>query len=206
MKNAINSDHSLLELIQEFRCEAKTLIKQEFELAKTEMSEKMSRLKLNLAWLAVGGFVALGFQGLGLGIGMASFLGLAVAGFIAGLIGYGFVAKALAAISAESIVPEKTLQTLRELHGNNVPTGHSIRESVPEPTRSSAEVQSNVHATKSMLEETVEEIRERVAPRHITESLVAQIKEHPVRSGLIGLGTGLAGFLIVKARNGAAKH
>src|SRR4051794_30674266 len=62
MRNAATSGTSLFGLIGDFRDEVKTLIREEIELARTEMSEKLSRFGRNAASLAAGAIAA--FAGL----------------------------------------------------------------------------------------------------------------------------------------------
>src|SRR4051795_3426706 len=54
----IKEDRSIVQLLRELTIETRTLLKQEVDLAKTEMTEKASRVGANLGALAVGGAVA----------------------------------------------------------------------------------------------------------------------------------------------------
>jgi hypothetical protein len=117
-------------LLRDLRDETTTLLRQEVELAKTEMSEKVSHLTSNVLQLAIGGFVAyagailllFGLADLvstilirtGVDADMAVWLGRALMGALVVLIGWVMLAKAKKAISAESLVPEKTLSSLKE--------------------------------------------------------------------------------------------
>ena len=62
MRNSTTSETSLFGLVGQFGEEIKTLIRQEVELAKVELSEKMTRLARNAILLAIGGVAA--FAGL----------------------------------------------------------------------------------------------------------------------------------------------
>jgi len=210
------SKTSLFGLFGELRDEIKTLIKQEVELAKTEMSEKVSRLGRSAVGLAIGGFtayggvllllasigslLAFGFESMGLQRTLAECLGFGIIAITAGLIGYAFIAKALRALSGESLAPEKTLHTLRELKGDEVESTMEEIEPAPEPKRSSEEVQASVETTQYEMTETMEEISHRLTPRYMGQTIARQIKAHPVRSSLIGAGTGLAGFFAIRSR------
>lgn len=229
MRTAVDAKLSIFELVHELRDEIKTFIKQEFELAKTEMSEKASRLTRNAVWLAVGALVAyagiivlfiglgfllaLAFQSLGLRTELAYFLGQAIVGILVAVVGYLFIAKALKAFSQETLAPERTLHTLQDLEGTSVPTqpdatyaaAASVPEPKPEPERTSAEIEANVLATRAMLEDTAEEIRERLTPRELGKSFATQVKVHPLRAGLIGAGTGLALSLLFRWRRRHAR-
>src|SRR5258706_8977010 len=149
MRNISYSGTSLFGLFADLKDETRTLIKEEVKLAKTEIGEKISRMGRNSVSLAVGGFVAyaglivflaglgalLGyaFQMLGLAGPLAMFLGFAIIGLIAGGIGYAFIAEAIKRFSRESVAPEKTLETLRELKPANPEPAPRVAETAPEP-------------------------------------------------------------------------
>ena len=122
-------ERSIGQLLKELTQESSTLLKQEVSLAKTEMSEKASRIGANLGEVAVGGAVALlGAIALLLAAvyGLTSILNnfmsqdvavwlapLAVGGILAA-VGYSLIQKALATLKQESITPRKTTQSLQE--------------------------------------------------------------------------------------------
>src|SRR5262249_39568544 len=106
-----------------------TLLKQEMDLAKTEMSEKASRTGARLGELAVGGAVAfLGAIALLLAAvygltslldkfmspGVATWLAPLVVGVVLAAVGYSLVNKALATLKQEGIAPQRTTQSLQE--------------------------------------------------------------------------------------------
>jgi len=122
-------DRTIGQLIKELTHESSTLLKQEVDLAKTEMTEKASRVGANLGEVAVGGAVAfLGAIALLLAVvyGLTSllnkFMSLGVAAWLAPLIvgvmlaavGYSLVKKALATLKQEGIAPQRTTQSLQE--------------------------------------------------------------------------------------------
>jgi nucleoside permease NupC len=124
------SPNSIGSLLKDLRDETTHLLRQEVALAKTELSEKASHFVSNGIQIAIGGFVAyagaivllFGLADLvstilvrvGLDPDVAKWLSRAVLGIVVALIGYGMVMKAKKAMSAESLVPEKTLQTLKD--------------------------------------------------------------------------------------------
>ena len=124
---------SLINLFKNLTADFKTFIHQEIDLAKTEISEKISMLGKNVASLAVGGFVAyagfivlliglgwlLGyaFQKAGLEPALATFLGLAIIGLVIAGVGGAFIAKALSALKKEPLSPKRTIHTLQEFKG-----------------------------------------------------------------------------------------
>jgi xanthine/uracil permease len=122
-------DRSLGQLLKELTHETSTLLKQEVDLAKTEMSEKASRVGANLGSLAVGGGVALlgalallAFAIYGLQALLRQFMDPDVAVWLAPLIigvvlaavGYSLIKKALETLKRESITPQRTTQSLQE--------------------------------------------------------------------------------------------
>jgi xanthine/uracil permease len=122
-------DRSIGQLLKELTQESSTLLKQEVSLAKTEMSEKASRVGANLGEVAVGGAVAfLGAIALLLAVvygltsllnkfmslGVAAWLAPLIVGVILAAIGYSLIKKALATLKQESIAPQRTTQSLQE--------------------------------------------------------------------------------------------
>ena len=115
-------DRSLGELFAELAADMGTLVRKEVELARTEMTQKASRVGKDVGFLAVGGAVA--YAGL-LAIVAAIIIGLATLGLqwwlaalIVGLvvagIGYFLVQKGLDALKREDIAPRQTIETLQE--------------------------------------------------------------------------------------------
>lgn len=107
------------------------MLRQEVALAKTEMSEKINRMSHHLIQVAVGGLVA--YAGLivllfGLGdlVGatmvnagvdpdVAAWLAPALLGLAVAVTGYVMFASARKSLSADTLVPEQTLQSLQSL-------------------------------------------------------------------------------------------
>jgi hypothetical protein len=122
-------ERSLGQLLKELSTETSTLLRQEVDLAKTEMSEKVSRVGTNLGALTVGGAVTfLGALALlytvisGLTSLLDQFMSLQVAiwlaplivGIVLAAIGYGMVKKAVDTLKRESVTPQRTAQSLQE--------------------------------------------------------------------------------------------
>ncbi len=115
-------DRSLGDLFAELAHETSTLVRQEVELARVELSQKVSRVGKDAASLAVGG--ALAYAGL-LAIVAAAILGLGEAGLpwwlsallvgvVIGGIGYLLVDRARSAIKEADLAPRRTAETLKE--------------------------------------------------------------------------------------------
>lgn len=129
MPPAVQEERSIGQLLKELRDETTTLLRQEVDLAKTEMSEKASRFGTNVGALAMGGAVLfLGALALlaavvyGLtslldqfmSVGVAIWLAPLLVGLVLAGIGYSLTRKALDTLKQESLAPKKTAQSLQE--------------------------------------------------------------------------------------------
>jgi len=125
----LRDDRSLGQILRDLRDETSQLLRQEVDLAKTEMSEKMSRLGTNLGSVATGGAVLFAgalvlLAALTLGLialfsqfmdrDVAMWLAPLLVGGILAFVGYGMVKKALQALKQEGIAPQRTTQSLKE--------------------------------------------------------------------------------------------
>lgn len=129
MATEIRDDRSLGQLLRSLTQEISTLMRQEVELVKTEVSEKASRAGANIGALAVGGAVA--FAG-ALALLFAVVNGLTtllvrvvspevavwlaplLVGVVLAFLGSSMIKKALAALREEGITPKRTTQSLQE--------------------------------------------------------------------------------------------
>jgi len=118
------------ELLKDLREESTLLLREEIALAKKEINEKISSTARNLTYVAGGALVAyvaitllllaissviaqtLAAQGLG--VGWAIFLGLLIVALIIGAVSAAMIMKGLQTLKKQSLVPEKTVQTLKE--------------------------------------------------------------------------------------------
>jgi hypothetical protein len=129
VNNERKDDRSIGQLLKELTQESSTLLKQEVDLAKTEMSEKASRVGANLGEVAVGGAVALlgsialllaAVYGLTsildkiMSHGISVWLAPLIVGVVLAAVGYSMIKKALATLKQESITPQRTTQSLQE--------------------------------------------------------------------------------------------
>ncbi len=115
-------ERSLGELFAELAHETSTLVRQEVELAKTELSQNATRIGKDLAFLAVGGAVAYaGFLALlaalaiGLGqLGVPWWLAALIVGLVVVGVGYFLVQRGLNALKQEDLAPRQTIESLKE--------------------------------------------------------------------------------------------
>jgi Flp pilus assembly protein TadB len=114
-------DRSIGELFTELTQETSTLVRQEIQLAKAEMSQKASRVGKDIGFLAAGGAVAYaGF--LAILAGIIALLGLVIpvwvsallVGIVVAVIGYFLVRKGLDALKQEDPAPQETMESLKE--------------------------------------------------------------------------------------------
>jgi xanthine/uracil permease len=112
---------SLGELFADLSRETTTLVRQEINLATTEMTHKATRVGKDVGFLAVGGAVIYaGFLAImaALIIVLAHWIPWWLSAFIVGAViagvGYGLVQRGLAALKHEELAPRETLQTVKE--------------------------------------------------------------------------------------------
>ena len=214
MENLEVRQTSLFDVIRDLRDDIKSLITDEIQLAKTELSQKFSRFSKNGVWLLAGGILAytgallllagigallaFAFASAGLSTSLAWFLGLLVVGLIVAAVGGAFVMKALKTFSHESITPEKTVESLNEIRGTT-PAVETLPPPEP-PKRSTDEIQSHITATRNNMGQRIDELSERLTPRFMGKRMVQQVTRHPIRSSIIGAGTGLVSYFAIKKR------
>jgi hypothetical protein len=129
MPPVVQEERSIGQLLKELRDETTTLLRQEVDLAKTEMSEKVSRFGTNVGALAMGGAVlflgalallAAVIYGLTslldqfMSVGVAIWLAPLLVGLVLAGVGYSLTKKALDTLRQESLTPTKTTQSLQE--------------------------------------------------------------------------------------------
>jgi uncharacterized membrane protein len=121
---------TITELFKDLREESTTLLREEIALAKKEFSEKIARSTRNVTYLVAGALVAycaiiflllavstLISQELlehGVSIGWAIFIGLLIVALVVGAVSTGMITKSVQTLKKLSLVPEKTVETLKE--------------------------------------------------------------------------------------------
>ena len=115
-------DRSIGQLFADLARDTSTLIRQEVQLAKTEVTQKASETGKNVGFLAVGGFVAYaGFLAilaaiiLGLwDLGLPGWLSALIVGLVVALIGYVLVQRGLKNLRQGNLAPTQTVETIKE--------------------------------------------------------------------------------------------
>ena len=116
-------ERSIGELFGELSQDVGMLVRQEAQLAKTEMQEKLSRVTTDLVSLATGGVVAL-IAGLALTaalilllidpIGVAPWLAALIVGVVFGLAGWVLVQKGLTNLKRTDPTPRRTVESIKD--------------------------------------------------------------------------------------------
>ncbi len=117
----IKEERSLGELFSELSHETQDLLRQEIELAKTELSQKASRTVKDLAFLAIGTAVAytafitlVAAIVLAIGTAIAWWLSALIVALVLGGISYSLIQKGIHDLKREDFAPRRTLETLKE--------------------------------------------------------------------------------------------
>lgn len=115
-------DRSLGELFAELARETSTLVRQEVQLARAEVSEQVARIGRNIGALLAGGAVVYaGFLAIIAAIilllgdlGLPWWLAALLVGVVVAGVGAALVARAITALKQADLVPRQTVETLRE--------------------------------------------------------------------------------------------
>lgn len=115
-------DRSLGELFSELSRETSTLVRQEVDLAKTELTHKAAEIGKDVGFLAAGALVAYaGFLTLVAmlvialaQLGVTWWLSALIVGVVVLAVGGALVRTGLAAIRTEGMAPKQTIETLQE--------------------------------------------------------------------------------------------
>lgn len=115
-------NRSLGELFSTLASDTGTLVRQEVELAKTEMTQKATRVGKDIGFLVAGGAVAYaGLLGIlaaiavGLGqLGVPWWLAVLIVGVVVAGIGGFLVMRGISALRQETALPQQTIDTLKE--------------------------------------------------------------------------------------------
>jgi hypothetical protein len=115
-------DRSLGEMFADLSRETRTLIQQELQLARTELTDKASRMSRGAAFVVGGGLLAYG----GLlalvaavvlvliAAGLPPWAGALLGGLIVAGAGYLFIRSGLATLRLTALTPRETIDTLKE--------------------------------------------------------------------------------------------
>jgi hypothetical protein len=208
---------SLFNLISGLREESKIFLRQEVQLAKTELAEKASAMGRNAVFVAAGGAVAycaaillfvglsfllvFAFEKMGLSHEIALFSGPLALAVVLGLAGFIVIRKGLSGISETKLAPEKAIETLT--HEPVQATAEKKKEE-DKPKPDSMAIQTKAEKTRDHLESTMTEIKHRVSPSHIRDTVVLKGKANPIAAASIAVGS--IGGLWALHRHKKARH
>lgn len=210
----------LFSLVGDLQNDVKKLVRKEIDLAKVELGENFSALGRNAGLAAAGGVLTLIaafmlllgigaiiahlLQQAGLSPGTSYFLAYMSLSLVLGGIGYFLIRKALDAFSRISLSPDKALAGAMAAEPVPIEIRRAITQiekETKEPRRSSAELQTEVIAARSRMDNEMFELRSRLTPGYMLRSIFAGIKHHPTRALLIGASTGFGSYLVWRNRH-----
>jgi len=201
-----------MNLVGDLQTNFATLIKKEIELAKAEMSEKISATGRNAVFAATGGVLGLmaAFMLL-LGLGaiiarllvkadispatayFVSYMGLAL---VLGAVAYALIQKAISAFSKMSLAPEKAVASVRAAEPVPIEIKKKASEQKTVHKPSSHELQEQVIAARTRMDTEVSELKSRLTPGYMGRCFVAGMKNHPLRALLVSAAsTGIGGYI-----------
>lgn len=217
----IGKAFSVFGLADDFRREVGGLVKDEFQLVKAEMSEKLAIVKKNCIALGIGIFVSfagiivmslalgrllgLAFVGLGWSRDLANVVGVATAGVVIAIVGAIFLLKAIKSFSKSTLKPERTIETIRDLRGEN---GSPAAPPAPQPAAvqpSKEELEARINYTRAQLKDTTAKAKKRLAWASASAVLGRHVRRHPMRALAIGACAGIASRAIKMRRSKAGK-
>jgi hypothetical protein len=208
---------SFFGLIGHLRQEVMRLIRQEIQLAKTEIMEKISKMTRNAMFAAAGGVVALigaellfigigvvagyGFTQLGWDTGLSYAAGLGGMGILVVIVGVAFLMKGIHAFTAKELAPQHTIDTMRELTGKEPLPKVDVKDKKKthngDHKESTAELRRRFENTRHEVEHTAAELRQRARLGRVVAS---SVHSHPMRTLAASLATGYLGGRVLKNR------
>jgi hypothetical protein len=206
---------SIFGLVRDLKHEAKMFVREEIQLARTEVSEKISTFAGNATAVGIGGFVAyaglivllcglgvlvaFAFSKLGLSTLMSSFLGLGIIGLVVIATGTVMLMKGINGMKKHSLTPERTIESLQHLKGTK---GQPVAAQVktPEDKRTSQQIEADVLATEDRLAETAELLADRVTLGSIRRKLRRAVRGKGHRWAMMAAGCGAAGSYLLKRK------
>jgi hypothetical protein len=118
----MRNEASLGDLLSDLVRETNTLVRQEFQLAKAELTESATEAGRGIASLLVGGAVAYaGFLAVLAAIilalaeaGVSWWLAALIVGVVVLIVGYILISRARSALQPSNLMPRRTIETLKE--------------------------------------------------------------------------------------------
>src|SRR5262249_36200956 len=152
---------------KDFARDAKCFLREELQLVKTEMREKVSEWSGDAALLGIGGaaaylgfivlliafslLVTLGFERLDLDSFVAMAAGFGVIGLLTIVVGVFMLLDSIKAFSRENLKPERAVANLYKVRGEPVPIQHKPAKRQQENKPRSHDLERKVMATEDRL-------------------------------------------------------
>jgi len=122
MRQSQPEDRSLGDLFSDLTRDTATLVRQEVTLAKTELTDKASKVGKDVAFLAMGGLVAyagmvaiiFGLIFLINALGLSLWVSALLVGLVVAAVGGALVSKGLGELKKIDPVPRQTVESLKE--------------------------------------------------------------------------------------------
>lgn len=120
--NTVEENSSIGDLFTELANESSELIRQEVALAQVEITQKATKVGINIGYLVVGGSIAfIAVQAIiaaiiiALGILIGSYwISALIVGIVVAIIAYFLVSSALESLKKMDMTPEKTKESVKE--------------------------------------------------------------------------------------------
>ncbi|MDB6037861.1 MAG: hypothetical protein JWM99_1702, partial [Verrucomicrobiales bacterium] len=133
------------------------------------------------------------------------FSGPLALGLVLGLVGFIVIRKGISGISETKLAPEKALETLTgEPVGVNTGKNPEKKKQSETPKPDSDAIQTKAEKTRDHLESTMKEIKFRLSPSHIRDTVVLKVKQNPLPTAALTVGS-LAGIWFMRRHRKAAR-
>ena len=208
---------SIIDLIKDLNHQARRFIREEIQLARVEISEKVAGLGKDAASIAVGGalayaglivflaglgvLLAWAFEKLGLNPALAGFLGLAVIGLLVMAVGGTMALAGVSALKKQSLAPQKTIRTLRELKGDGPSPQPQFAETEVKDERTPEQLESSILGVEQEMAVTVKQLQDQVTMTSLKRKARSEVQRHPYRWSLVAAASGMATSFILRRKS-----
>ena len=119
----LRQERSIAELFGQLSQDMTLLVRQEIQLARSEMSEKLSRFTANLISVAAGGFVAyVGALALVAALilalndlaGISPWVSALIVGAVLAIVGYAMLRRGLGELKRVDLAPRRTVENIKD--------------------------------------------------------------------------------------------
>lgn len=220
----MHNGDTIIDLVKDLKHQAQTFIREEFQLAKTELTQKLTSVGKDAISIAIGGVLAyaglivflggLGvllawaFEKLGLSPYFSLFLGLGIMGFLVLGAGAAMALAGVAAVKKQALAPQRTLRTWQHLSGQPSASEEASATMIkiqPVDTRTPEQLEADIIKTEDDMAETLRRLQARVSVTNFKRQARAEVQRHPYRWSLAAAASGMAAtYLVGRKLNHAA--